>query len=89
MAEVIDTIVNETKSEILFNYIPNQITEAETVFKLCKLETQHHIKFNVFGKSLREFLAITYHCNALIGNEGGAINMAKALNIKTFAIFSL
>src|SRR5690606_32765749 len=38
--------------------------------------------------SLREFLALTSHCDALIGNEGGAVNMAKALNIPTFSIFS-
>ena len=44
--------------------------------------------FDVFGKDLREFLAITKHCDALIGNEGGAVNMAKALEIKTFSIFS-
>ncbi|MDO5977534.1 glycosyltransferase family 9 protein [Flavivirga spongiicola] len=88
MAEVIDTLVKETSGQILFNYIPKQETEAKTIFDLCKPETQKNIYFHVFGKSLREFLAITYHCDALIGNEGGAINMAKALNIKTFAIYS-
>lgn len=88
MAEVIDTIVAQTNGQILFNYIPNQIAQAKVVFNLCKPETQKHIKFNVFGKSLHEFLAITKHCDAVIGNEGGAINMAKALHIKTFAIFS-
>jgi len=31
---------------------------------------------------------MTAHCNALIGNEGGAINMAKALQIPTFTLFS-
>ncbi|MDD7885003.1 glycosyltransferase family 9 protein [Flavivirga sp. 57AJ16] len=88
MAEVIDTIVKETSGQILFNYIPKQETEAKTIFDLCKPETQKNIYFHVFGKRLRAFLAITYHCDALIGNEGGAINMAKALNIKTFAIYS-
>ncbi|MCB0447661.1 MAG: lipopolysaccharide heptosyltransferase family protein, partial [Gelidibacter sp.] len=39
-------------------------------------------------KSLRDFLAVTHYCTALIGNEGGAINMAKALAIPTFTIFS-
>ena len=88
MAKVIDTLVKETSGQILFNYIPKQETEAKAIFNLCKLETQKNISFNIFGKSLRAFLAITHHCDALIGNEGGAINMAKALNIKTFAIFS-
>lgn len=88
MAEVIDTLVEETSGQLLFNYIPKQETEARSVFNLCKPKTQKNISFNVFGKSLREFLAITHHCDAVIGNEGGAINMAKALDVKTFAIFS-
>lgn len=88
MANIIDTIVEETKGQLLFNYIPNQEAEAKEIFNLCKPETRKHILFDVFGKNLREFLAITKHCDALIGNEGGAINMAKALNLKTFAIFS-
>ncbi|MDO5969974.1 glycosyltransferase family 9 protein [Flavivirga aquimarina] len=88
MAKVIETIVEETSGQILFNYIPNQETEARSIFNLCNPETQNNIFFNVFGENLRAFLAVTYHCDALIGNEGGAINMAKALNIKTFAIFS-
>ncbi|WP_299368603.1 glycosyltransferase family 9 protein [Winogradskyella sp.] len=89
MAEVIDTIAKEQpKSQILFNYIPKQERDAKAIFELCLLETKSHIFFDVFGKSLRDFLAITSHCNALIGNEGGAINMAKALYIPTFTIFS-
>ena len=88
MAKVIDTIVTETKGQILFNYIPKQHTQAKIVYDFCETETKKHIHFNVFGKNLREFLAITKHCDALIGNEGGAINMAKALNIPTFSIFS-
>lgn len=88
MAQIIDDIVKTTKGQVLFNYIPNQLLQAQDIYNTCKPETQKHIFFDVFGKSLRSFLAITSLCNAIIGNEGGAINMAKALNIKTFAIFS-
>lgn len=88
MAELIDTIVEDTNAQILFNYIPKQITEAKTVFNFCKKNTKEHIHFEVYGKNLREFLGITNHCTALIGNEGGAVNMAKALNIPTFTVFS-
>lgn len=89
MASVIDTIVKtKPESQILFNYIPKQDEDAKAILDLCAPETQKHINFEVFGKSLRDFLAITLHCDALIGNEGGAINMAKALNIPTFTIFS-
>lgn len=88
MAKLIDEIVSQTRGQILFNYIPKQDTEAKAIYNLCKKETQTHIHFNVFGNSLRSFLAITKHCTALLGNEGGAVNMAKALNIPTFTIFS-
>ena len=88
MADLIDVITEETKGQILFNYIPNQVTEANIVYNFCKKETKKHIYFNVFGKGLNEFFAITKHCTALIGNEGGATNVAKALNIPTFTIFS-
>lgn len=88
MARVIDFIVEKTQGKILFNYIPEQIKDAESILNLCTKETQKKVLFNVSGKGLREFLAITSHCTALIGNEGGAVNMAKALNIPTFAIFS-
>ena len=88
MADLIDTIVEDTNGQILFNYIPKQEHEAKTVYNFCKAATKKHIFFDVFGKSLRDFLSITHHCTALIGNEGGAVNMAKALDIPTFTIFS-
>ncbi|WP_168796601.1 glycosyltransferase [Cognatitamlana onchidii] len=89
MAEVIDKIAQEKpKSQILFNYLPHQKEEAISIFNLCKPETQALIHLNVFGKSLRSFLGILKYCSALIGNEGGAANMAKALHVRTFSIFS-
>lgn len=89
MAEVIDGIVSANESiQILFNYIPHQIEDAKAILELCNERTKKQIHFDVFGKGLRQFLAITHHCSALIGNEGGAVNMAKALNVPTFTIFS-
>ncbi len=89
MATLLDTIVNTVaNAQILFNYIPNQRLQAEAIYHFCSPETQTHILLPVYGKSLREFLAITSLCTALIGNEGGANNMAKALSLPTFTIFS-
>jgi heptosyltransferase-2 len=88
MAQVIDTIAENQSVQLLFNYIPNQKKIALELYHLCQPETQERIFFDVYAKSLREFMAITSQCSALIGNEGGAINMAKALNIPTFTIFS-
>ncbi|WP_378183884.1 glycosyltransferase family 9 protein [Aquimarina sp. SS2-1] len=88
MAKVIDEIVKSTNANILFNYIPSQEKDAKAIYDLTNPMTQDHIHFQVFGKSLREFIAILSHCDVLIGNEGGAVNMAKALDKPTFTIFS-
>jgi heptosyltransferase-2 len=88
MAEVIDTIAENKSVQLLFNYLPNQKKIALELYHLCQTETQECIFFDVYAKTLREFMAFTSQCSALIGNEGGAINMAKALNIPTFTIFS-
>ena len=88
LAELLDSIVKQTNASLLFNYIPSQHKEVKEIYDYCRPETQKHIHLDIYGKSLREFLALTSFCDALIGNEGGAINMAKALSIPTFAIFS-
>ena len=88
MAKILDHIVNRTNAQLLFNYIPKQVEEAGELYDLCASETRKSIFFDIFGKNLREFLALTFHCDALIGNEGGAVNMAKALDVPTFSIFS-
>lgn len=89
MAVLLNSINKDNpESQIIFNYIPNQINDVEKIYGKCNKETQNSINLNVYGKNLREFLAICKHCNALIGNEGGANNMSKALDIPTFTIFS-
>jgi heptosyltransferase-2 len=88
MARVLDAIVAQTGANLLFNYMPSQQDQAQAIFDLCQPSTQQHIHINLVPGSIREFLAITYHCSALIGNEGGAVNMAKALGKPTFTIFS-
>ncbi|MFC4722803.1 glycosyltransferase family 9 protein [Geojedonia litorea] len=88
MAQIIDYIVSKGEFTLLFNYIPSQLNQAKELYNLCSLKSRSKIKFDVYTSSLRSFLGVLYHCNALIGNEGGAVNMAKALNIPTFSIFS-
>ena len=88
MAEVVDYIAETTDCNLLFNYIPNQIEEAKKVFKACKKTTQEKIYFDLLGRNLREFIVLMDFCDAIIGNDGGAINMAKALNKPSFIIFS-
>ena len=88
MSEIIDAIADDYDINILFNYLPHQIEQARMVFNLCKKETQNKIYFDVLGKSIREFIAIMHNCDLILGNDGGAINMAKALNKPSFIIFS-
>lgn len=88
MAEVLDHICTRTDAKLLFNYIPNQKKEVLDIYKKCKEETRTRIAIDFYAESLRRFLAILSQCNALIGNEGGAVNMAKALEVPTFCLFS-
>lgn len=88
MAKLLDRIVEKNQAILLFNYMPSQEKEARAIFDLCQQKTQENIKINLVSGSIREFLSISYHCDALIGNEGGAVNMAKAINKPTFTIFS-
>jgi len=89
MAQLLDEMIKlQPKAQVLFNYIPKQEKEAKAIYDATSEVTQKQIYFEVFGNSLREFLALTKHCDAMFGNEGGAVNMAKALDIPTFIIFS-
>lgn len=88
MAKVIDSIISQKNGSILLNYNPDQLVYAKEIYNLCSEKSKENIFFDVYGNSLRSFLAIASHCNALIGNEGGATNMAKALGLPTFSIFS-
>lgn len=88
MTTVINTINEHFNVNILFNYFPSQIKEAEQVLKSCTPSTQNKIYFNLLGKNLREYIAIMNKCDLIIGNDGGAINIAKALGKPSFIIFS-
>ncbi|MCM4168774.1 Lipopolysaccharide core heptosyltransferase RfaQ [Arenibacter antarcticus] len=88
MAQILDSIAQQGEVNILFNYIPSQLKEVKKVYNLCAKETRSMILLDVFAPSLRSFLGLLSHCDALLGNEGGAVNMAKALNIPAFSIFS-
>lgn len=88
MASLIDSMVKAHPMTLLFNYIPSQQNEAEALYSQCSEESHKHIKFDIFSNSLRSFLAVLHHCDALVSNEGGAVNMAKALNVPTFSIYA-
>lgn len=88
MAKIIDFTVAKTNATIIFNYVPFQKDLALEVYNYCTEETKKHIVFDLYCTELRTFLALLSQCEMLIGNEGGAVNMAKALEIPTFSIFT-
>ncbi|MGJ8685397.1 MAG: glycosyltransferase family 9 protein [Nonlabens sp.] len=88
MAQVVDETVKLTNSQVLFNYLPSQKAQALEIYNSCLPATQQHIFIDAITPSLRDYLKVLHHCTTVIGNEGGAINMGKALDIPSFAIFS-
>ena len=88
MSTIVNYIANIGDCNILFNYIPNQLNDAKIIYDGCSEKTKAKIYFDVLGKNLREFIAIMNLCDCIIGNDGGAINMAKALEKPSYIIFS-
>ncbi|NEV94019.1 glycosyltransferase family 9 protein [Psychroflexus sp. YR1-1] len=88
MAKVLDYIVSHSNTLLLLNYMPSQQDAIEMLYSLCEKNTQKKILLDFKMRSLREFMSISTFCKAIIGNEGGAINMGKALDVPTFSIFS-
>lgn len=88
MTKVVEHIAKHKDVTILFNYFDSQMDDAKHIYNSCTAATQKKIRFDLFGKDLRSFIAIMNQCDIIIGNDGGAINMAKALNKPAFTIFS-
>jgi heptosyltransferase-2 len=88
MAQLLDSICAHSEAVLLLNYLPNQEKEARAIYDQCSSTTKAQIKFDFYATSLRDFIALLSQCSALIGNEGGAANMAKALDVPTFCLYS-
>lgn len=88
LVELIDTIANQPNVKLLFNYIPKQLDEIQKIYNLCSDETKSKIYLDIIGSDLRSFMGIMYYCKLIIGNDGGAVNIAKALKKPSFTIFS-
>jgi ADP-heptose:LPS heptosyltransferase len=88
MVKVVEYVANHENVTILFNYFENQIEDAKKIYNSCSKDTQEKIRLDLLGSDLRSFIAIMNRCDVIIGNDGGAINMAKALNKPSFTIFS-
>ncbi|CAM2851161.1 ADP-heptose--LPS heptosyltransferase 2 [Legionella steigerwaltii] len=88
MAALVNQIASQVDVNILFNFLPHQKEEAQKVYELCNDDAKKSIFFELSNYDLRTFIAIMNQCDAIIGNEGGAIHIAKALNKPSFTVFS-
>ncbi|MGQ0799864.1 MAG: glycosyltransferase family 9 protein [Pseudomarimonas sp.] len=88
MAQLLDRIVARSDAQLLFNCLPNQRAEVEALFALCGEKTRLRVALDAYPQGLREFVAVLAECDGLFGNEGGAVNMARALDVPSFCIFS-
>lgn len=86
VAQLVDYIATHFDCYILFNYSPNQKSEAEAIYNLC--QHQNAIILDVYAPSIRDFAVLMNQCAVLVSNEGGTVHIAKALNKPTFTIFS-
>ncbi|MFY0483330.1 glycosyltransferase family 9 protein [Flavobacterium sp. PLA-1-15] len=88
MAKLLNFIGENYDVNILFNYFPKQLEQAKTVLSLCTEKTKEKVYFDLLGNDLRSFIGIMDRCDIIFGNDGGSINMAKALGKGSFIIFS-
>lgn len=89
MVKILDKIVeSKSDSKILCNYLPFQKELFLQILNKVSPITRKAIAENFDTKNLREFAAVTSLCKCLIGNEGGATNLSKSLNVPTFTIFA-
>lgn len=88
MVEVVNYIAENFDVNILFNFFPSQLREAQDIYNQCTEKAKKNIYFDLLGSDLRSFIGIMNECDLIIGNDGGAINMAKALDKPSFIIFA-
>ena len=89
LTHLLEVLIQEKpEAQVLLNYIPSQKEAVDQFLNVCSAELKAVVFPKVYAANLRDFIAVLSHCKALIGNEGGAVNMAKALDVPTFAIFS-
>ncbi|WP_051878862.1 glycosyltransferase family 9 protein [Chryseobacterium sp. FH1] len=89
MAKILDYISDlQENIKLLCNYLPFQKELFLQLYEMVSVKTKEAIVKNFDTQNLREFIAITSVCDCLIGNEGGATNISKSLDIPTFTIFA-
>ena len=88
LARLMDIAFKTTNLPFILNYRPDQKLQIGSLLDQLQPTTQEAVLKSLTPNSLRDYISTAYHCIAVVGNEGGAINIAKVLKKPTFAIFS-
>ena len=88
LSQLMDITFETTKLPLILNYRPDQEKQINELIDQLNPSTQKAVMKPLTPNSLRDYMATVYHCKAAVGNEGGALNIAKGLNKPTFGIFS-
>lgn len=86
MILVIEYLIEELNTQIIFYYSPNEKEFVKTVHK--KLNNNINVFSNIKTDSIRELATLLSNCDMFFGNEGGPRHIAQSLDIPSFAIFS-
>ncbi|RAJ13158.1 glycosyltransferase family 9 protein [Olleya aquimaris] len=86
IVKLIDHITSAFDVNVLFNYAPHQKEDALGIYKQC--QNKENIIIDIYEDSIRGFITLMNKCKLLVGNEGGIVHIAKALDKPTFTIFS-
>ena len=88
MIKILNYLVREHNVQLILNYMRNQEKEALYLINSLENKTLNSVLLDKSPDSLRDYISIVSLCDAIIGNEGGAINIAKSLDLPSFSIFS-
>ena len=88
MLKLVDDLLLEFKINLVLNYSPNLKSIVQNKIEESSARLRSSIVRDIHSKSLSDYIETASICDVVIGNEGGGINIAKALSVPTFAIFS-
>lgn len=86
IVQLVDFITETYNTYVLFNYAPHQKEDALEIYNAC--QHKESIIIDIYEDSIRGFIQLMNKCTLLVGNEGGVVHIAKALDKPTFTIFS-
>lgn len=89
LAQLLDGLAVQCPGlQFALNYMPAQRPRIEELYRLCHPNTRKQIFIEYYADSLRSFIAAVSLCQGVLGNEGGGINIGKALRVPTFCLFN-